>query len=245
MEARLYAFGCSNSFGVGLSDTGIYKTEHSNDIPSKFSWPQMLADATNMQCKNLSVPGASNKLLWHDIVSIPWHTMDCKNTVVVIHWSFIDRHVIFKTRSTMIHMLICGFMCRGARAYYKHLYFDYNNNMELELYANHVKLMLDKLGIENYHFDSFDRTHFDNKVIYKIPKSNKSIPKAWRNELIPKPGNFAWSEIDWQPTNLVSIQNKNNKNFNAYGVDGCHPGYHIHKNFAEFALLLLKKQNSV
>ena len=59
--------------------------------------------------------------------------------------------------------------------------------------------------------------------------------------LIPKPDNFAWSEIDWHPTNLVSIQNKNHKNFNAYGVDGCHPGYHIHKNFAEFVLLLLKK----
>ena len=113
--------------------------------------------------------------------------------------------------------------------------------MELELYANHVKLMFDKLGIENYHFDSFDRTDFDDKCIYKIPKSKKSIPDATRYRLILKPDNFAWSEIDWQPTNLVSIQNKNDKNFNAYGVDGCHPGYHIHKNFAEFVLPLLKK----
>ena len=240
MVATLYVFGCSNSFGIGLSDTGVYANMHSNDIPSKLAWPQILADATNMQCKNLSVPGASNKELWHRIVTTPWHTMDCKNTVVVIHWTFIDRHVIY-TRSAPIHILISHHMVKGARAYYKHLYFDYNNNMELELYANHVKLMLDKLGIENYHFDSFDRTHFDDNVIYKIPKSKQSKILAHGYTLIPKPDDFLWSEIDWLPTNLVSIQNKNHKNFNAYGVDGCHPGYHIHKNFAEFVLPLLKK----
>jgi len=57
---RLIAFGCSYTYGAGLEDCFTPPIGH-GPIPSKFAWPQLVANELNMECINMSSSGASNK----------------------------------------------------------------------------------------------------------------------------------------------------------------------------------------
>ena len=60
---RLVAFGCSLTQGQDLPDN--YKSQY----PSKFSWPQILANKLNLQCINLGKGGASSKEILYKMIS--------------------------------------------------------------------------------------------------------------------------------------------------------------------------------
>lgn len=86
--AKLFAFGCSNVYGVGLPDCWHNNT-HTN-TPSLNAWPQLLADALNLTCVNLSEPGCGNKQIWHRILTAKIQP----NDIVVVQWTFPNRHCI-------------------------------------------------------------------------------------------------------------------------------------------------------
>ena len=87
---NLVAFGCSLTYGHGLPDCAI------DDVfpgltHSKMAWPSIVADKLGVDCINISVPGASNDLILHNIVNFENFN---KGDHVIIMWSFMHRALL-------------------------------------------------------------------------------------------------------------------------------------------------------
>lgn len=89
---RLYAFGCSCTYGVGLPDIDIELNKGS----SKYSWPEKLAEKLNLTCVNKGWPGASNLEILNRILN----TKISSDDTVVVMWSFFNRDYIFNENGT-------------------------------------------------------------------------------------------------------------------------------------------------
>ena len=96
---RLVAFGCSFTWGCGLSD--VWNVEKNKGIfnqgPSKYAWPQVLADKLNLECINLGIPGASNKEIWYNIVNAEFENDD----IIIILWSHFNRYCFIQKNKIM------------------------------------------------------------------------------------------------------------------------------------------------
>jgi len=93
---RLIAFGDSITHGEGLQDKWNFLENKGifDGRPSKFAWPQLIANKLKIKCRNLSIGGSSNKEIWYKIMN----TKFLKDDIVVILWSFHDRHCIIKPK---------------------------------------------------------------------------------------------------------------------------------------------------
>ena len=93
MYKRLVTFGCSNTFGQGLKDCVA-----DNDIlkpgpnPSKFAWPQLLANQMKIECVNMAQPGGSNKLIWWRTVNFEFEPTD----LVIFSATYPDREMVLE-----------------------------------------------------------------------------------------------------------------------------------------------------
>lgn len=91
---KLYAFGCSLTYGQTLEDCTGKTTMMPGPEPSKFAWPQILADKLGVDCYNLSMPGSSNKLILDKILKCNIEHQD----VVIVQWSYLARWCWFEGR---------------------------------------------------------------------------------------------------------------------------------------------------
>ena len=84
--SRLVAFGCSYTYGYGLSDCHIEPNKPGPN-PSKLAWPSLLANMRDLEVVNCSNIGASNiHILWRLI------NFDFKNDdLCVIMWTHFSR----------------------------------------------------------------------------------------------------------------------------------------------------------
>ena len=131
---RLVAFGCSNTWGWGLSDIWNIKN---NDQPSKYAWPQLLADKLNIRCNNLSIPGASNKEIWYNIINAKFETDD----VVTILWTYFDRYCILQKNNTdQIGAWKTDVL---SKQFFKYFYDEYDMLLNLYLLIDHVQYSLE------------------------------------------------------------------------------------------------------
>lgn len=83
---RFVAFGCSNTWGDGITSSDSWNTP-----PSKFSWVQNLSDTFGIPVLNLAVSGSSNSLILHTIKQHAWQPGD----IALILWTFLERSTIY------------------------------------------------------------------------------------------------------------------------------------------------------
>ena len=139
MENRLIAFGCSNTYGEGLSD--------SKYPPSPLAWPNVLSNLSKRKCVNVSCPGSSNKRIWNEIINFEFQ----KNDVVFIMWTDVSRTCIIK-ENTIEDIGIWKVGHNDTSKKYYKLLFDINDSVkDLNLRSSHCDLYLNSLGIKNYH----------------------------------------------------------------------------------------------
>ena len=83
---RLIAFGCSVTYGIALLDC---KKDHfnQNPPPSKYAYPQVMANILNLECHNLAVPGASNVKILDMILNFQFEP----NDLIIVQWTFSER----------------------------------------------------------------------------------------------------------------------------------------------------------
>ncbi len=171
--SRLVAFGCSNTYGEGLPDCWI--NNDAGPTPSKFAWPQLLADNLNLECVNLSVPGTSNKQICNDILNT-----DLKSTdIVVIMWTFFSRSCFFQDKGRSKRILIQDITNKNFRrshqkynaTYYKTFYTETNSNIESHMYMNFSRSILNERGIKNYHA-TCNLSQDNLQITLPIPKWN-------------------------------------------------------------------------
>ena len=121
---RIWAFGCSQTFGQGLEDCheekdGVYAAK---PHPSKFAYPQLIGDALGKEVINKSRPGASNKHILQQI-KLNQHRMN-KSDIVIIHWTYLERHVVFVNDERDNINFKPNDNNKVSKQYYKHIHSD-------------------------------------------------------------------------------------------------------------------------
>lgn len=91
---KLVTFGCSITYGHGLADCVVNKFEPGK-VPSKYAWPQIVADHLGLSLDNQSRPGASNLEILHKILNYKFKETD----YVVVMWTFSNRDYIFGNKN--------------------------------------------------------------------------------------------------------------------------------------------------
>lgn len=142
---RLVAFGCSYTRGTALDDVWDFKNNCSIfPHPSKYAWPQLIADKLNLECINLGKGGYSNKAIWHSVLNFEFKYDD----LIFIHWSYLDRYHFFEDK-TSGHIIDHKSNAPRDRAFFKFLHSDYDMCMDMYMRANHIDSYL--VGKNRYH----------------------------------------------------------------------------------------------
>lgn len=87
---RIVTFGCSITYGHGLSDCHI-EPDDPGPVHSKQAWPSVLSKLLNVPVTNQSECGISNLEILYKILSFDYVEGDC----VVVMWTYTGRDLIF------------------------------------------------------------------------------------------------------------------------------------------------------
>jgi hypothetical protein len=150
---RLVTFGCSFTYGHSLSDCYI-GNGRPGDSPSKFAWPNLLAEKLNYECLNLSACGSGNYQILLDILRTDFEQDD----LVVIGYSYFDRYENY----LMTDKIDAGFQITSKSKKLKHR-IEINKVMlgetseEQKFWNNwlsiqHAEMILNSKNIKNYSF---------------------------------------------------------------------------------------------
>lgn len=91
--AKLWAFGCSFTYGHALRDCFDPKTNGPGGTPSAYAWPKLLGTRLNLETENQGKCGADNRSILSTI-------MECHNAfgpddTVIILWTYHNRYSFF------------------------------------------------------------------------------------------------------------------------------------------------------
>lgn len=173
---RLITFGCSCTFGQALPDIWDYKKNIPilEQGPSKYAWPQLLADKLNLECVNLGIPGSSNKEIWYTILNTEFF----KDDIVIVMWSFFDRWCVIKKDELK-------YIRHQESLFFKYFHDDYDMLLDFYLRINHiqfflqnkVKLLKHTIAKENPNHMTLNYNPMEekNENIYDVPNWNQVI----------------------------------------------------------------------
>ena len=142
---KLYAFGCSNTYGEGLPDCNFQK-----GIPSNMGWVSIVAKHLKLPHINLSFPGASIKEITFK-VKHHQHNIT-KNDIVIILWTYPSRWCIINDIKTNdIDRYLSHSESNINKMYYKYFHNDEDSYLMNEVFITYIQNKLDKIGC-NYKF---------------------------------------------------------------------------------------------
>lgn len=144
---RLVTFGCSFTYGHGLADCFIPPREP-GPVPSKFAWPQLLANELKVDCINMSVPGASNKEILNTLLNFKFDSSD----IVIIMWTFVERWCTIKNY-TSVDRLTQKSMNNNPNilSQYDKVFTFEDMQLDFIYRANFAKMYLGNKNLKNYH----------------------------------------------------------------------------------------------
>ena len=79
----VWATGCSYTYGHGLKDCHV-DPDIPGPEPSKYAWPQLVADRLGYECVNVSKPGLGAKGAWHLLIAN--QQLFKPNDILVVMW---------------------------------------------------------------------------------------------------------------------------------------------------------------
>ncbi len=137
---RLIAFGCSLTYGAGLSDCFV-PPNGPGPFPSKKAWPFLIANALDIECINQSRPGASNKEIWQNIVSFNFQ----KDDIVFVMWSYPERSCVLHPTTNKSQQI--GPWSENHELFYEQFYSKYDADAMSKLFVSHADMFLANKGI--------------------------------------------------------------------------------------------------
>ena len=203
---RLVTFGCSYTYGQALPDCWInnsYKIAKAGPVPSKYAWPALLGKKLNLEVVNLSLPGSSNKKIWHKIVNATLYPDD----IVVVAWTHLSRHCLITSKSQYINIGPWEDKSPIGDSFFRFFNNNYDLSIDLNLRMSHISQYLCNKNIKNYHLFSvkddvnielynncnllnvnFQDYHIDKALDNKHPgvKSQSKFTKKLYKEIIEK-----------------------------------------------------------
>lgn len=146
LRPRLFAYGCSNVYGHGLSDCWNPEDSKPGPTASDQAWPQILAQSLDLDCVNHSHPGSSNKEIWWRVIR---DVKDIRSRdLVIVHWSYLDRWAQIVQHAVNKIGPWAASEDHRSRAYYRDLYHGFDQTIDLLLRIQHVKLLLDDISCQ-------------------------------------------------------------------------------------------------
>ena len=222
MFNRLVAFGCSHTYGHGLSDCYKHSNQfledyrHPGDSVSQHAWPSQLAKIMKIaSVDNNGCPGASNKEIWKRIIDFKFK----KDDIVFINWTHIERFCFFKdtaddtgscwNETNAIHL---GSDSKLAKWYFKNAYSDTDGLIDLFLRIDHARRYLDDIKVKHFH------------TFFNLPAIDEEyVPRALNGDYYKKILNFKVL-----PADFAAIAEQHPR-----ALDNRHPGPLAHVRFAE------------
>jgi len=208
--SRLVTFGSSTTFGQALPDTWDYKKNIPipDQGPSKYAWPQLLANKLDVECINLSKPGISNKEIWYTILNTKFKPDD----KVIILWSTRPRWCIIKKSSIEN---IAPFKIdnhKPSEYFLKYIYDECDHFIDFCLRIDYITFaLMNKIKLLKHcidHLAKFNSMHclscempfpkWFNSNIEKVNFVNDILeiyPKAMDNQHTGEEGNKAFADI--------------------------------------------------
>lgn len=210
---KLFAFGCSHTYGEGLSDCLNYKSdrggEHMPRHPSQYAYPALLGEMLDKKVVNLGRPGCSNRYIANQILN----TDISKKDIVVILWTEFDRSTVFlKDLETTKHIRPTDFS-KTSNYYYKWVHNPYNSFLE----------SLEAINLANYNLQ--EHPHVFNFIVGMRTEEN-SIFTDYKYP--------TWHKVDLINQSLHYVDK---------AADGNHPGPESQKLIARDILKRIKFTN--
>jgi len=244
MSGKIWAFGCSQTYGHGLEDC-IVRPVTPQEIedaskwnvpfapgkePSKFAYPQLIGNALNKEVINLSRPGASNKYILRKI-KMSQSEMS-PDDIVLIGWTNKDRYIILKENIDCywfgLHPTQIG-RSKLADTYYKHIHDDNDADIVTMWYMNYAYLTLKVTGIKSIHCPiTFDM----------CPSEGQSMPPLDPQEydyryFIKSQTNDSKFEVGLPLLSKTFMHPDIDKDF---ALDNIHQGPKTHRTFADLII---------
>lgn len=171
---KIYAFGCSQTAGFGLSDY---------NITSPLSWPAQLEDITNVPVVNTARSGKSNTEIVYDFLTTEFESDD----IAIIQWTHSNRDCVFLNNGTIKQL--------GAWST------DIDVTHLLNFYSNSVKTVMNIKLVKSY-AEHNGITLYDT-TIDKFPEMQKAMEhfnfkaaEQFRINLLD------YTALDWAPDGL-------------------------------------------
>lgn len=163
---RLVAFGCSYTYGLGLEDCFV-PPNVAGKFPSKFAWPQLLANELNVDCINKSRPSSSNKEILDTLLQFDFDS----NDIVLIMWSFTNRWCTINELNKYTQISQYNISTMKEFELFDTVFTEYDLYLDLIYRSNFAKLFLDNKNIFNYHLT----------VNPKMLLTLSDVVKKWNN----------------------------------------------------------------
>lgn len=170
---RLIAFGCSNTFGHGLSDC-VMPNGHPPRTPSQLGWVATLGKMLQRKVVNQGIPGGSIKeAVWRFE-----QTEISKDDVVVILWPYYHRTCVtgytFEDNRKGNLMIAPSIPSDLEKGYYKDYFTDEDAFFTNSIFIKYVERTLEKIGAQYYGF-----VH-DPDEIEEYNKRGANICSLWQ-----------------------------------------------------------------
>lgn len=208
-KRRMIWFGCSHTFGMALPDVPLVVKER-GEQPSKYAFPQLVSDAVERECVNLSWPGSSNKYARYKALQVDYQPGD----LVVFVWTFLERSMILLPNGEAKHVGCWG---KDPRKHPNTLWSKYVSC------SNDKDLRTDQLYI-------MDHTH-------RVLEEKPNIDKIYHYTV--NSNTYGWANPSWVKFNFSGHLNIFTEKMYDNNIevdkakDNAHYGVNTHKFFAE------------
>lgn len=226
MNKTLWAFGCSETFGLFLPDAipEEVNLDGSIDIPpSSLAWPSLLAKHLGYECKNFAQPGNSNKGIVQDIISCI--DLIKPNDIVCIQWTFVVRNNVYTADGKNLRI---NSFARDS------------NNKPIKTKSHGAKII--KLYEKFLSSIDYDKTYTE-ELSFFIDYINLKLPNEVYNFItfnsftLEKLGNASFMSTKILSSNYI-------RNNYPTAIDGVHTGQFGHEAIANRYCEIIKRSKS-
>lgn len=167
--ARLVSFGCSITYGQGLPDCYVQNTSDPTGFspriyPSKYAWPNILAQKLSLESDNKGIPGASNKEILLKVLDTKFNRDD----IVILLWSYTQRSIIFENKDSKTRFLPFMPESNIKKEFYT-LHTEHDLIFQSVLDIHHANMFLLNKDIKVYNF-YFDELLSKSPLVNILPK---------------------------------------------------------------------------
>jgi hypothetical protein len=146
---RIVAFGCSHTYGHGLSDCNILPGNTFGPKPSKFAWPELLGKEFNLEVVNMGKPASSNIGILSRILNFKFLETD----LVIVQWTYTGRDLLFLSALVEQHILPNwnGLSPQRSKDYYN-THTEYDTTVKSLFHIHHADIFFRYRNLNCLHY---------------------------------------------------------------------------------------------